>query len=90
MLHPALSDDEIGRRGKELYEASVRQNVESDVNVGKIVCIDVETGDYEIDASGIEAARRIHARRPNAPVYGVRIGYDAVYSLGGVLTKTPR
>lgn len=88
MLHPVQSDEEIGRRGREIYEKSVRDKVETEENIGKIVCIDVETGEFEMDSSGIEAARRIHRRRPDAPVYGVRIGYNAVYSLGGVLTRT--
>lgn len=88
MIHPALSDEEIGRRGRQLYEDRVRAEVETDGNLGKIVCIDIDTGAFEVDSSGIEAARRLHARHPGAAVYGERIGYNAVFSLGGVITRT--
>ena len=50
--------------------------------------IDIETGDYEIDAVGMETSRRLRNRHPDAVLFGLRIGYDAVYALGGVLTQT--
>ena len=39
MVHPALKDEEIGRRGRQLYEKLVRAQVETEGNIGKIVCI---------------------------------------------------
>jgi hypothetical protein len=50
--------------------------------------IDVETGHYEIDDDGLAASRRLLAKRPGAPLYGLRIDYNAVYALGGVLKPT--
>jgi hypothetical protein len=47
------------------------------------VLIDVETGDYEIDREDLDATNRILARRPDAVLYGLRIGYPAAYRLGG-------
>lgn len=88
MVRPVLSDEEIGRLGREIYEQRIRERVETQDNIGKIVCIDVETGEFDVDPSGMEAARRLHGRHPGAAVYGTRIGYDAVYSIGGVLTRT--
>ncbi len=48
MLHPKLSREEIAQRGKGIYEDRIRTQVETANNIGKIVSIDVETGEYEI------------------------------------------
>jgi hypothetical protein len=57
-------------------------------NMGKIIAIDVETGDHEIADDVIPAGRRLVARHPGAATWTKRIGYDAVYALGGTLTRT--
>jgi hypothetical protein len=83
MGHPRLSDDEIERRGKELYERQIRKKVETEENFGKIISIDVETGDYEIDQDLLKSAKRLLARHPEGALWSERIGYDAVIALGG-------
>src|SRR5213078_3162176 len=82
-----LSREEIGRRGEELYEQSIRSKVESEENIGKMVVIDVETGDYEVDKLGLESARHLQAKRPDAALYGKRIGYDVSEAIGGVMER---
>ena len=88
MAHPRMSGDEIHRRGQALYDERIRAIVETPENIGKLVAIDVETGDYHIADDGISATQPLLAKRPGAALYGVRIGYDAVYSLGGTLQRT--
>jgi hypothetical protein len=90
MGHPRFSLEEIGRRGQELYEQSIRPRVETEGNIGKQIVIDIETGDYEIDDDGLAASRRLLVKHPGAALYGARIGYNAVYTLGGVLTRTAK
>jgi hypothetical protein len=90
MSHPSSTDGEIRRRGKELYEQCIRDKVETADNIGKIISIDVETGDYEIDHDLLTAAHRLLDRRPNAELWTERIGYDAVYAFGSSLTRTTR
>jgi hypothetical protein len=90
MPHPRISAQEIDRRGQELYERQIRAQVETPENLGKQIVIDVETGDYEIDNDGLAASHRLLAKHPAAALYGLRIGYNAVYTLGGVLTPTTR
>jgi ABC-type enterochelin transport system substrate-binding protein len=41
-----LSREEVAQRAKQLYESSIRQQVEVEENIGKMVIIDIETGDY--------------------------------------------
>ena len=83
MSQPRLSNAEIARRGEEWYEQRIRAQVETEANIGKIVVIDVETGDYEVDDVGFKASNRVRARHPNAALLGLRIGYDAVEGFGG-------
>ena len=45
--------------------------------------IDIETGDYELDADDLAATKRALAKRPGAVLYGLRIGSPAAYRLGG-------
>ena len=88
MPHPRLSGEEIDRLGRSWYDNKLRPLVETENNVGKIISIDVETGDYAIADDLIAAGDRVLSRHPNAAIYGVRIGYNAVYALGGTLTRT--
>lgn len=90
MPHSRISNEDIDRRGNLLYEQNIRATVETPENIGKQIVIDVETGKYEIDDDGLAASRRMLAKRPDAALYGMRIGYNAVYTLGGVLTPTTR
>ncbi|NET57137.1 MAG: hypothetical protein F6K47_13515 [Symploca sp. SIO2E6] len=51
---PRYSKEEFARLGDVIYETLVRPQVEAG-NHGKIVAIDLETGDFEVDESEIAA-----------------------------------
>jgi hypothetical protein len=87
MQRSQMSSEQIAQRGKTLYQQQIRSQVETAENLGKMVIIDVETGDYEIDDTGLEAARKLHAKHPDAALYGIRIGYNVAESLGGVMER---
>ena len=77
----------IGERGQEIY-SRLRAALEIEENIGKIVSIDVNSGDYEIADDLVAAGRRLQQRHPDALIYGKRIGYNAVYAVGGSLVRT--
>jgi hypothetical protein len=82
-------DTAISERGHALYENQLKQNVEQGENIGKIIAIDIESGDYEIDTDLLTAGFRLKARHPDAILWSERIGYNAVYALGaGTLART--
>ena len=85
--HPRYSSEEIGQRGEAIYEERLRTLVETNENIGKLLSIDIETGDYEIGGTGNEAALKLLQRLPNAVIYGMRIGYDAVYTFDHTLLE---
>jgi hypothetical protein len=62
MPYLTLSSQEIARRGKELYERSIRDKVETEENIGKIISINVETRDYEIGDDLVETSLRLRTK----------------------------
>lgn len=91
MSKPQSRAEEVARRGEELYERTLRATLEADEqNIGKIVVIDVDTGDYVIDDEPLNAYHRALAKRPGATLYGIRIGYDAVDGFGGGPVRVKR
>jgi hypothetical protein len=71
----------MARRGQELYESGIRQQVEVG-NEGKIVAIDIETGDFEVAGTIIAATDPLFNRHPGAQPWTIRIGHDTVYHFG--------
>jgi hypothetical protein len=82
-----LSHEEVGRRAREMYENDIRDKVETAGNIGQMVIIDIETGNYEVDESGIQSARNLIAKNPNARLFGLRVGYNVAASFGGVMER---
>lgn len=90
MAQSQFTDDEVERRGKELYEQTIRDQVETDENIGKFVVMDLESGDYEVDKDLIQAGKRLIARRPEGRRWAERIGYDVAFVIGGTRNRTSR
>jgi hypothetical protein len=88
MPHPRLSSEEIARRGKDLYETVIRARVETTENIGKIISINIETGDYEIGNDLVVTSLKLQTKQPDAALWGERIGFNAVYAVGGTLVRT--
>jgi hypothetical protein len=82
-----LSSEEVTKRANQLYERTIRQKVETKSNIGKMVIIDIETGDYEVDETGIQAAHHLYEKHPYARLFGICIGYNVAASLGGVMER---
>jgi len=66
----------------------VRPQVEED-NYGKIVAIDIETGDFEVANSPLLAVDRLYERKPDAQPWVIRIGHRAVFRFGSRSLKKP-
>jgi hypothetical protein len=75
------SPEEIARRGDEIYERDLRPRLEPE-HLGKIVAIDVDTGDHAIAETALEASRALRTRQPDADVWLVRIGHRALHRIG--------
>lgn len=78
-----LSSEEVAKRADRLYESRIRQEVEIEENIGKMVIIDIETGNYRVDENGLRAADYLSEKHPNARLFGIKIGYNVAATFGG-------
>jgi hypothetical protein len=81
------SVEEVALRAKQFYENDIRQHVEHGDNIGKMIVIDAETGEYGIDPTGVETALKLKHQKPNARLFTIRIGYDVAVSFGGAMER---
>ncbi len=86
MPHPRYTNEEIVRRGEEIYAARLRDQFE-DLYQDKIVVINIETGEYEIDDNALTASKRALAKHPGAAIYGLRVGSRFMYEISGNLAQ---
>jgi hypothetical protein len=71
----------VVQRGMEIYEQQLKPQVEAG-NYGKFLVINTDTGEYEMDADDVAAAKRAKARFADAPLFSMRVGHAAAYRLG--------
>jgi hypothetical protein len=86
--HPRYSKEEFARRGNEIYESHVRQQVEQG-NQGRIVAIDIETGAFEVADTPMVAVDRLYEHKPDAQPWVIRIGHRAVFRFGSRSLRKP-
>ena len=75
----AKEEIDIAAVGRAMY-AEIRSELEA-IQKGKVIVIDVKSGDYEIGDNDLEATLRMFERRPDALTWGERIGYPAMYTI---------
>ena len=85
---PRYDMKEFSRRGRKIYRQNIRPHLSCEDD-GKFLAIDVETGEYAIDESDLDAVARLYGRRPHAQPWLIRIGYRAAHSRGGGLRREP-
>jgi hypothetical protein len=75
------SKEEFARRGDALYEQEVRPQIKRR-DEGKFAAIDIETGEFTIDADELKAGNKLRKRIPEAQIWMVRIGSPYVHRVG--------
>ena len=79
---PPKSRDETALLGKEIYERNIRHLVENDHH-GEVVAIDVGSGSYALGENAIAASKSLREHHPDAHVWLMRVGHQALYHFGG-------
>jgi hypothetical protein len=74
-----MSDDELARRGVEIY-CRLAPEIEAK-NLGRHVAIAVETGEYQLADTSIQADDGLRARYPDAVFFYVHIGFPTAARL---------
>ncbi len=79
--------NETGDRAQVIYDR-LKPQIETEENIGRLISIDVLTADYEIADSVLDAAALLRERQPEGKIFCMRIGYNAVYAIGGTRRRT--
>jgi hypothetical protein len=77
------SPEEFASKGTQLYRQTVLPTlgIESD---GKIVAIDIETGEFELADTTLSAAAKMFERLPAAQLWFERVGAQSVHRFNSV------
>jgi len=73
---------QIAEIGSRYYDEKLAASLEPQHN-GKFLVLDVDSGDYELDADRMAAHDRLEAKHPGKIFYATRVGYGALFTLGG-------
>lgn len=79
---PTRPKEETARLGDEIYERDIRPQVEADHH-RELVAIDVDSGDFAVAENVTTAWERLVSEHRGGGFWFVRVGYPAVYHLGG-------
>jgi hypothetical protein len=70
---------EIIQRGQQRYERDIRSKVE--VHHGKMLALDVDSGEYALGCDSITAIDRLKTKVPSAQVYLLRVGFPTAVKI---------
>ena len=74
-----IDKDEFVERGKKIYKR-LRPKLERDYK-GKVIAIEIESGEYVIGEDELDAAIKAKNKFPNKIFDFIRIGYRTVHKL---------
>lgn len=76
------------QEARALYTAKLKDKLEPHDN-GKFLVLNLDTGEYEIDAQDVHATERALARFPGARLFTMRVGGEAAIRIGTTLRGRP-
>ena len=82
-----LSEYEIVRRGQAPCEARVRQRVDTALNHGKMLVLNVETGLGEMDTDRVTLPKPAMSPSSHASLFTLRVGNTTACRVGGRLLR---
>jgi len=77
---------EFSQKGEDIYNTRIQPELPPSLK-GKIVAIEVESGDYFIEDTPLKACIEGQKKYPNKQFYFKRIGYRSVYKSVGIVKK---
>jgi hypothetical protein len=75
------SKEEIALRGDEMYESLVKPKLKKKDN-GRIVALDIDSGEWEIGDDVLDASDRLRAKVESPETWFVRVGSRYVHTFG--------
>ncbi len=89
VLEAQIAHSSIDRAWEIYYR--LRPQIETPENIGKLILLNLDSGDYEIaeDEIGFAASARVRERHPDANLFALRIGYITTASFCGNMERIP-
>ena len=84
------TNEQVAAAGEALYAEKIRSIVETTENIGKVLTLDVETGEYRIGINSVEGGLELKHKNPVARLFTLRIGYDVAFSFDGTSGRMER
>jgi len=81
MVKPPKDPEAFARRAEDYYARALRAKLEPK-HKGEYLVLDVDLGDYEVDADELAAIDRARAKHPDRLLYILRVGHRASVSMG--------
>ncbi len=75
--------------GNEIYRRNTQRQLEAR-HVGDVVAIDVDSGDYALDANAIAASESLRNHHPGTRVWLMRVGHSTLYRFRGSSQRRAR
>lgn len=73
-----VSINKLASKGKEIYTTKLKALLEPK-DLGKIVAIEIESGDYFVGETVAEATQKAKERYPDCVFHFIKIGYPVVH-----------
>ena len=80
-LTPSYEVEDLARRGDEIYDRDILPKLTPE-DKGRIVAIDIDSGDYEFASDELTAAHGLRARQPDAQIWFRRVGSRYLHRFG--------
>lgn len=80
--------EEVVSAGKTLYDKQIRQLVETPDNIGKMLTLNIETGEYSIGDNPAVTILKLKQKQPLSRLFTLKIGYHTGVSFGGLNDQT--
>ncbi|MGH7800908.1 MAG: hypothetical protein ACREOW_09815 [Thermodesulfobacteriota bacterium] len=71
---------ELAQEGEEIYKSRLKTKLERKYR-GKLIAIDVDSGEYFMGKTVLEAVEKGRQKYPNKVFHAIRVGYPAVHSI---------
>jgi hypothetical protein len=88
MIKPSYTNDELANLGEAVFKRDIAERLRGR-DLRDFIAIEVESGDYEVDADESLAIDRLHARHPGAVFWIRRVGSHVAHSFGPRLQFAP-
>jgi len=75
-----LDKEAFAEKAQAIYEQRYKEHLETTVR-GKVVAIEVESGEAFLGRTALEAAMKARRKFPDRLFYFMRVGYPAVHSM---------